>query len=362
MNAVDFIIETMRSLWAARLLLWLIGGVVAAATLTIAATAGQAAVAEAAVSRELRAPSSRVTALTSPTAVDVRIGALEVYAAQDGVQAVIAVGAAADHRPQQLLGGGDAVALRQLVAVGSLGPYLRFPTSTAEPGVYLASRYYRSATRNPGSLIDRAGNAVSVRGYFETIDDALGQLADGAIEISRRPRLQVRTIYVVSTTAEQVQFVTTTAPTLFGSSADQVTVSASRTLDRAREAVETEVDRFSRVLLVGVAAVGAMFVLLIVSTWAVSRQRDFGRRRALGARRSTLALFATAQATVAGTIGSIIGILGINVAAMLDALDAPPIGYQVAAGWLMILTASVGAFVPASLLSLRDPVRILRTP
>ncbi|MDQ3276010.1 MAG: hypothetical protein M3Q39_13540, partial [Actinomycetota bacterium] len=115
-------------------------------------------------------------------------------------------------------------------------------------------------------------------------------------------------------------------------------------------------------LMLGVLAAGLLLVALTLIGAVSQRRRDFGRRRALGASRSTvvtLVLLQTSAAALVGVAaGALAGLLLVN--RLAGSLPSP--GFTFGVVVLTMLTALLAAVPPAVLAAYRDPVRILRVP
>jgi len=141
-----------------------------------------------------------------------------------------------------------------------------------------------------------------------------------------------------------------------------LSVEASADLRQLREVVAGDLARSSRQLMLLVLGVGSGLVAITMSGFVSARRRDFGRRRALGASRSTVVTVVVAQATIASTGGVAVGTTaGLALTYRLaDAL--PTTGFVVGVGTLVVLTTVLAAVPAALAAALRDPVRILRVP
>ncbi len=114
--------------------------------------------------------------------------------------------------------------------------------------------------------------------------------------------------------------------------------------------------------MLGVLAAGLLLVALTLIGAVSQRRRDFGRRRALRASRSTvvaLVLLQTSAAALVGVAaGGVAGLVLVN--RLAGSLPSP--GFTFGVVVLTLLTALLAAVPPAVLAAYRDPVRILRVP
>ncbi|MCR6712605.1 MAG: hypothetical protein NVV57_07860 [Demequina sp.] len=111
-----------------------------------------------------------------------------------------------------------------------------------------------------------------------------------------------------------------------------------------------------------VMGVGAVIIAVTVLSAVISRRRDFGRRRALGATRSALVATVLAQATIGAIIGTALGI-GAGVMTLAATTGSLPT-WQFIAGvaGLAVLLMLVTSTPIATYAAFRDPLRILRVP
>ncbi len=91
------------------------------------------------------------------------------------------------------------------------------------------------------------------------------------------------------------------------------------------------------------------------------RQRDLGRRRALGADRPTIITLVVTRTLIAATLGALAGTAAAVVITTSSGVRAPA-GFIGAVAILALLTAAIAAIPPAAIAAYRDPVAVLRTP
>ena len=142
----------------------------------------------------------------------------------------------------------------------------------------------------------------------------------------------------------------------------KVTIERPQGLNELRAAVAGELRKGAQELLVLVLGVGLALVSITMYGAIAARKRDFGRRRALGASRSSIVVLVLIQAGVAGAIGAITGCAaGLVLMAQTSGLT-PGIGFLFGVVGLALVTAAIGALPPALSAALADPVRIVRVP
>ncbi len=129
-----------------------------------------------------------------------------------------------------------------------------------------------------------------------------------------------------------------------------------------RAAVAGELGRFSRSLIAAVLAAGLILITLIIYASVTARRQDFGRRRALGARRGTIAGLVVTQTLIVTIIGIIIGAAAGTALTFRWTTEPPDTGFVAAITILTLLAAGLAATPPAIIAAGRDPVHVLRVP
>ena len=125
-----------------------------------------------------------------------------------------------------------------------------------------------------------------------------------------------------------------------------------------RAAVAGELGRFSRSLIAAVLAAGLILITLIIYASVTARRQDFGRRRALGARRGTIAGLVVTQTLIVIIIGAAAG----TALTFRWTTEPPDTGFVAAITILTLLAAGLAATPPAIIAAGRDPVHVLRVP
>ena len=129
-----------------------------------------------------------------------------------------------------------------------------------------------------------------------------------------------------------------------------------------RDVVAGRLGAASRQTMAVVMGIGAVIVAVTMLSATISRRRDFGRRRALGATRSALVATLLAQTAVGVLLG-----IAVGTAAGLVTLDAttgalPTWRFVTGVAGLALLIALATATPIATHAAHRDPLRILRVP
>ncbi|MGO1590772.1 MAG: ABC transporter permease [Ancrocorticia sp.] len=118
---------------------------------------------------------------------------------------------------------------------------------------------------------------------------------------------------------------------------------------------------FGRALLLGVLGGGAVLVATVTLADVLVRRADLGRRRALGATRSTIIALVVLRTAYTALIGAVLGIIiGRAITGQMGAV--PPTSFSIGVGMLSLIAALLSALPPAIYAASRDPVGVLRTP
>jgi putative ABC transport system permease protein len=141
-----------------------------------------------------------------------------------------------------------------------------------------------------------------------------------------------------------------------------VTVETSAQFAAIRSAVAGELGQYGHETILGILAVSAFVVGVNLLALVMMRRKDFGRRRALGARRGMIIGLLLCQVGITAGLGALIG--SVTTAAGLAAMgySLPGAGYIGAVAVLAILSALAAAVPPALYAASRDPLHELRVP
>jgi len=91
-------------------------------------------------------------------------------------------------------------------------------------------------------------------------------------------------------------------------------------------------------------------------------RKDYGRRRALGARRGLIVGLVTAISLIEGMVGATAGIILANASMIALADPLPDAWFQISVVVLALAASLAGSIVPAWFASRRDPIIELRVP
>lgn len=173
----------------------------------------------------------------------------------------------------------------------------------------------------------------------------------------------VRSLHVLAANPRDVAALSHAVASLLG--ADDPTAvrfETSATLADVRVAVAGELGRFSRRLVLGALGAGLVLVGLAVYSSVTLRRQDFGRRRALGATRSTIVALVAIHYTLVAAAGIAIGTV-VGSYLVTRWTNTPPDGeFTLAVSVLTLLATLVATVPPALVAAYRDPVLVLRVP
>lgn len=211
-----------------------------------------------------------------------------------------------------------------------------------------------------GAVLDQSGAELPIVGTY-TASEPWEQFTNGAIA-RNDGTAPVRSVMVLATSSAQAGSAQQSLLQVVASPDPQwLQVNSPATLAEVQQQIGGDLSQFSRALLTLVIASGAVLTAIVVLADSLVRQRDLGRRRALGASRSDLITLVVGRTTLTALAGAVAGTTG-GWGATHVVGHPPPVDFAFAVGVLAVLTASVAAVPPATLAAYRDPVVVLRTP
>ncbi|MFT4051927.1 MAG: lipoprotein ABC transporter permease [Microbacterium sp.] len=142
----------------------------------------------------------------------------------------------------------------------------------------------------------------------------------------------------------------------------KVTVQTSETLAQLRALIQSQLGATSRTLVLGLLAVTAVLVAVILYGLVMMRRKDFGRRRALGAPRGHIIGLLVTQTALLALIGIAVGLAIATVVSLALGDPLPGAEFAAALGILALTAALIAAVAPAIAASRREPIRELRVP
>lgn len=345
--------------------------VMATACFAVLVTTGQAAANEARVVEEVDSAGTRLIALSDDGgAAGILPEAPGRLAALSDVTWALGLGAAADVTNPALPTGraaarpmvGELLADVLLVRGRRPQPGEAIVGSTAAAALSLGPGLGRVEAKD-GAAAGIGSAPIAVVGVF----DATGPLAflDDVVLVAVEPGDldTLRYVYVMARDAAVVDrlesVLASSTPALHTTA---LTVETPRGAIALRDVIAGRLGAASRQLMALIMGVGAVIIAVTVLSAVVARRRDLGRRRALGATRSTLVATLLGQVTVGVVAG-----VGVGVGAGLAVLAAttgswPTWRFVVGVAGLSVLVALVTAAPIATYAAYRDPLRILRVP
>lgn len=231
-----------------------------------------------------------------------------------------------------------------------------------EPGeaVVSATAVELLAFDGPSGYLVQGLREIPVVGTF-AVRAPFADMADGII-VAAPEGTTAREIHVIADSASNMSVVQ--QQTLFAISADRpedISVRSPVALAELQDAVAADLGQFGRQLILLVLGAGGAITAVVVLADVLLRRADLGRRRALGATRTTLVALVLIRTAIAATAGVALGI-GAALAATRNWAVGIPTEFIVGTGVLTLLAAVFAAIGPAAIAATRDPVSVLRTP
>lgn len=343
----------------------LIALIVAGTVLVILGTTGQTASAENAVLGRIDEAGTRTIIVTDGDGGGgLDAGTVRRVAALSTAQWAVGLGPATDSRNVAVGPGampvplrfiyGDIAAVQQVIAA-------RLPAGQALVGS--AAQSTLGLSRPFGAVMTDDRRELAVVGRFDSaspLDDLDEGLLAGPPEQQKGP---VRRIVVLAKTPSDVGRLTAAVAEVLDPIEQQsITIQTPTALSDIRAAVQGELGRYGRGLVLAVLLAGLVLVAVTVNGAVVARRRDLGRRRALGASRMTLVALLVVQAwllsSAGAAIGALVGLLSVGYVTGVT----PPLSFTLATAFLAALSGTVAAVGPALIAAYRDPVAVLRQP
>ncbi len=367
MSPRGFVREVMASVWSQKVFTAVMAVLIAAAATTILTTSGRAAATEEAVLRTVDQQGTRT--LVIQTRGDTPLLTTQTV---DDIQAIPLVQAAIGFGPVRDV---TAAAIPDGPRVGSRVAYGSIPDRPAAPTdganspslVWTSRQASRSLGLPPGAgsvrLIDGAeyqvAGQIGVPDYLQsfeplTLIPATSTQPDAA---------QLSTIVVLARQPEEVALLGRLITPLLGDlPRENVSLSTSENMAALRGAISGELTRQARIIVLGVLTVATGITLVIVWGFVLTRRKDLGRRRALGASRSVIVALVVGQVFVTAAAGALAGaLLGLSLLAGTHSPPPEPL-YVLAVAIGLTSTASLASALPAAMAANRDPLRELRVP
>ncbi|WP_448073662.1 FtsX-like permease family protein [Georgenia yuyongxinii] len=360
MRPLEVLREATRTVLAQRVSALLIALLTAAMCLTTLATVGRTAAAEAQVQARLEGAGSRVLRVT-----DVSANGLLPDSLIDAVGQLSTVErAVGTSLPEDVVNGaiGDGgVPVPAWEVNGELADIAELRWGRwAAPGEALVAEDAMTTLgfEAPVGYLDTPTGEVSIVGSYRS--RAPFEFDGGALIPSVRD--DARTIHVVATgpdaiaSTQRVVLGMVAAP-----SAADIRVESPETLAILQAQVGADLGGFSRVLLIAVVGIGAALTAVVVLADTLVRRKDLGRRRALGATRTSVVVLVVLRTAIPAIGGAIAG-TAAGVALGVRWSASPPWDFVAGTAVLAVFAATSASLVPAIMAATRDAVAVLRTP
>lgn len=184
----------------------------------------------------------------------------------------------------------------------------------------------------------------------------------GGVLIRAEPGATSDTLHVVLADSDDAAATQTAVISLVAPPEPQsIQVTSPVSLAQIQAEVTGDLTTYGRTLLLGLLAAGAALVAVVVLADVLVRRKDLGRRRALGATRTTVVLIVTLRTLIPATLGAALG-TATGIWAADRVIAAPPWTFSAAVAVLAVIAALASTLPPALYAATRDPVRVLRTP
>jgi len=339
-----------------------------AATVCVAVllTAGLAAANEARVLATIDTADTTTVVLSDPTG-EGRLYAdtIPILKAISTVEDVVGLGKATDVRNVYLGDAAEAVAARtywgdlpsDVVTVGRLpvageamaGSAAVTTLRAAAPATYVRGR----------SLEAAVVGAFEATGSLAFLNDSVLVAAPLRVEESSVPTMH-QVLLRVTTVADVDPLVSHLRGLVHADNAGRLVIESPAALLELRSVLSSQLSADARRFMVAVLAIGLTIVVVTQLAAVAQRRRDFGRRRALGASRSTIVVLVVVQTAVGSGLGVIVGaVVGSTLALRMGGQVPPPL-FVLAVSVLAFLASIIASLPPATLAARTDPVRILR--
>jgi putative ABC transport system permease protein len=338
--------------------------VVAGMCVAVLLTTGRTVAAEEAALGAIDAAGTRSIIVRASDDTSVTATVLDRLASIDGIEAVAGFGPITDVR-NAAVPGGEPVASR--LGYGDLGDIRLVQRFDVIGNAALASpaAVERLGLRDGvGAVADTTGVPLEVVGTL-AIDDHLRFMDPVVIVPSstaeslagRHPDAPLALLVILAEKPGYVAVLTEVIQSLLADADREfVTVETSAQFAAIRSAVAGELGQYGHETILGILAVSAFVVGVNLLALVMMRRKDFGRRRALGARRGMIIGLLLCQVGITAGLGALIG--SVTTAAGLAAMgySLPGAGYIGAVAVLAILSALAAAVPPALYAASRDPL------
>lgn len=355
--------EIRRLLLARPIQTVLVAGLAGAVVVAVLLTVGRAVVLEQTIEARTETPEGRTIVITdlSPGGL-IRPEMLRAVSRLDHVERAVAVSTPVDAVNAHIGIGSNRVPLW-----GVTGDVRSVATLTSgrlpregEVLISEAARHEVGFGGPFGALLLPDGQDASVVGTFEA-RPPFDQMAAGAIRPTRSD--QLRKMYIVVDSVQLIEPMTMAVVGMFDRAASaDLRVERSAALADLQRVLTDDVNRFGRELIVAVLLAAMVLVGLVVLAEVLSRRKDLGRQRALGARQSTVVYLLAVRTGTAAAMGACVGLMAGLAVLAASTGELPRPSFSAGLAILAVLGPALAAAVPALWAAQRDPVLELRTP
>lgn len=361
-RAID---ETRQTRRGTRAMTLVLAGLVAVTTAAVVLTAGRAAALERDVLASVDEAGTRmITIYSQDSNGGLEAAAVRRIAGLDGVEWAIGLTPAIDTRNTHIPG---ARSVSTRTVVGDWRQAIHAPR-TPPPGVALVTetgQELAGLAEPVGAMSDTAnGSTISIGGRFES-HPPLEDL-ERVIVVTDDPDNPAQVISVIHMVAERAIDVPRLAESAIQLSGveqrAEIVVETSQNLVDLQRVVSGQLSEFSRLLAAGITAASAAVIAMSLTMISISRRRDFGRRRALGATRADIAVIVSLSAVIPAVVGALVGTAGGHLILLSSGLGLPPLAFGLASAVLTVFAAGLAALPAALLTAFRDPASVLRVP
>ena len=335
--------------------------VVAAMGIAVLLTSGRAEGAREAVLGRLDSPSIRTVVVRTDPSLGLSSSLATDLAQITDIEWVGAFGASQDVRNAGIPGG-EPVSVRSLWTKDG-GP-LRLPTTHMPQSAWASPRALQVLGMDAaaGGLVRDDGAHLSVAGALH-VPEYLSDLEP--LVVVPRPADEpgdLTMIVAVASSPHTVTAVRSAIEGILGAPDPRISISTREGLLNLRDEVGGQLGSFNRALVASIVAVSGLIVGILLYSLVLLRRKDFGRRRALGARRSWIVQLLIVQTFILCVIGAAVGTVVASIALSLSGAPMPPIGFFAAVNTLAVGIGCIACLPPSIAAARRDPLVELRTP
>lgn len=338
--------------------------VVASSIVTILLTSGRSEAAQEAVLKTIDAQGTRsISIQIKSDQAQLPFEVIDELSTVDQIQRVVAFGDAEDVTAAALPGG-TRVALRPMYdpnpkALQAQNPMpSRIAFATPKASRELGMPEGAGDVQQIGGPEYQIVSSLELPSYLKELDPLV------ITPVDRTDGETVLTsAMVLARDARSIQVLTRLVEGYFADyPAESYSISTSEQLAELRGAVNGELSKQGRAIVTWVSTGTSILTLLIVVGFVVLRRKDFGRRRALGATRLTVAGLVVGQVALTACFGLVAGVTVAWAWLRASSGSVPSVSYIAAISFILVVSAATAALVPATVAATRDPMRELRVP